>query len=291
MSRDLVPVDKATVALLDEVERVLAGVEKPEDADELRRKITAVGKAAELARAADDKLVAIYRLRLRVKRRWGELLGEAENRGPATVTRSHGSTAADRKQAERARRLAEVPESVFAAYLEHEDPSSLSEAGLTKMVRQLQRLDFNPALRQRAWDEALRRAETDGRPVALGDVKPCVEHWLPTEPEESQPEPKQVGTPSSDPVEQPSPPAATQVEELATYVGRLPKAVAALQPRIAAQERPSDIEKWRVALSAARDTLDSLIEALAVEQAVVEAATPEQEAEAERIAAKFRESL
>jgi hypothetical protein len=49
---------------------------------------------------------------LRAERRWGELLGEAENRGPATVTASDGCSR-DRMARHRARQVSAVPEEVF----------------------------------------------------------------------------------------------------------------------------------------------------------------------------------
>lgn len=78
------------------------------------------------------------RVRLRAKRRWGELLPE-DNKGgrprlEETVTNGHGSSDADRKSAERARKLAAVPEEAFEAALENSEPEKPpSEASLRRM--------------------------------------------------------------------------------------------------------------------------------------------------------------
>jgi hypothetical protein len=53
----------------------LAEVSTAEDADDLWRKVRAVEEAARLARVADATVAAMTRVRLRAKRRWGELLG------------------------------------------------------------------------------------------------------------------------------------------------------------------------------------------------------------------------
>src|SRR4051812_35428269 len=79
--------DRAVVELLVAAETVLAEVVSPDDADELWRKVKAVEEAARLARLADLTIVSISRVRLRAKRRWGELLGPAEtSRRPEVVS-------------------------------------------------------------------------------------------------------------------------------------------------------------------------------------------------------------
>lgn len=71
------------------------------------------------------------RVRLLGERRYGELLGPAENHGPATVTSGHGSTDSDRKERERARKVAAVPDGVFAAYVEQ--AKAPTRAGLLRL--------------------------------------------------------------------------------------------------------------------------------------------------------------
>lgn len=132
---ELVLTDRAALALIDDAERALAEVDNPEDADELWRRVKAVSEAARLARVSEATLVTFRRVQLRAKRRYGELLGPAENHGPATVTARHGSTDGDRKTTERARNLAAIPEPVFTAHLEQSDPDKLSEAGVIREAR------------------------------------------------------------------------------------------------------------------------------------------------------------
>lgn len=109
MSADLVLTDRAALALIDEAEHALGAVETPDDADELWRRIRAVEEAARLARVADVTLHAMVRVRHRAKRRYGELLGPADNAGHRAdlepVTACHRSDPAERKQNERARKL------------------------------------------------------------------------------------------------------------------------------------------------------------------------------------------
>jgi phage N-6-adenine-methyltransferase len=133
---ELVLTDSAAIALMDEAERALAEVNAPEDAEELWRRIKAVEEAARLARLADVTVASFARVRLRAKRRWGELLGPADDKGgrPAegeTVTASNGS--ADRVQQHRARRLAAVPEQTFEAALTADDADKApSEASVLR---------------------------------------------------------------------------------------------------------------------------------------------------------------
>ena len=70
----------------------------------------------------------------RAKRRWGELLGPAENRGPATVTAGDGS-GADRESRRRARKLAAIPEQTFEAALKGDAEQMPSEAALARRPR------------------------------------------------------------------------------------------------------------------------------------------------------------
>lgn len=73
---------------------------------------------------------AMTRVRLRAKRRWGELLGPATSKTEAGAkggSSDQPSPLADseKKQAERARKLAQVPEEAFEAALENSSPRSL----------------------------------------------------------------------------------------------------------------------------------------------------------------------
>lgn len=136
---ELVLTDRVALALIDDAERTLAEVDNPEDADELWRKVKAVEEAARLARVSEATLVIFRRVQLRAKRRYGELLGPAENRGPATLTARKGSDGAEHVARNRARKLAAVPEPVFTAHLEQSDPDKLSEAGVIREARKLDR--------------------------------------------------------------------------------------------------------------------------------------------------------
>jgi hypothetical protein len=344
----LVPADRAALALIDEAERALTEVSTPEQADELWRKVKAVEEAARLARVAESRLTAVTRIRLQARRLWGEWLGKAENRGPATVTHGHGSTAADRKDRERVRLLAALPGELFSARLERKDLAGLAEKPLLDMARELGKLT-EPRARQKAtaealaraaengctvslrhvrasveswapepqpvaqapkaapshaqrkllarlpsdqartnaWQEACERAERDGRTVADDHVAFAVDLRLPTEDADADSESAQPSSPVR--VETPSGPApAEQFDCLAAFCrGKLVALAGSLSTAGAAQSQPGSIEDWRTSFSAARDALDALIEELAAAQAGIEAATPAEEAEAERLAAKF----
>lgn len=141
MSQDLVLTDRAAVALLDQVEAALAAVDSPDDADELWRRIQAVEEAARLARLAETTVAAFARLRLRAKRRWGELLPPVASKAEAGAKGGSSDTPsplapADRKQAERARKLAAVPEETFeAALADGTAEKAPSEAAILKASR------------------------------------------------------------------------------------------------------------------------------------------------------------
>lgn len=68
------------------------------------------------------------RVRLRAKRRWGELLPEPEmpkagpGRGHKTCDESSRVSDAERKQTERARKLAAIPKEAFESALENSEP-------------------------------------------------------------------------------------------------------------------------------------------------------------------------
>lgn len=135
MSSDLVLTESAALALIDDAERALAEVSSPEDADELWRKVQAVEQAARLARVAEATIIRMTRVRLKAKRRWGELLPPPETGRPKNVTASNDSPApaADRVSEHRARKLAAVPENVFVSALTGDDPDKApSEASVLR---------------------------------------------------------------------------------------------------------------------------------------------------------------
>ena len=135
MSRELALTDRAALALLDDAERALAEVSTPEDADELWRKVRAVEEAARLARLADATVGAMVRVRLRAKRRWGELLPVVDHGGDRRSDQvTPRNLKPDERVAEsRARKLAAVPSEAFEAALESTDPDKPpSEASLLR---------------------------------------------------------------------------------------------------------------------------------------------------------------
>lgn len=148
---DLILTDRAALALVDEAERALAAVDNPADADELWRKVKAVEEAARLARLSEVVVASMARVRLRAKRRYGELLGPAQTGRPqGNVTARHVSTNGDRKAVERARKLAAVPEDVFAAHLEQGDPDKLTEAAVLREGRKAERGPQNAAMKPKS---------------------------------------------------------------------------------------------------------------------------------------------
>ena len=127
----------ATPALLDQAEQALELVSNQEDAETLWRQLLAIDKAARLMRVNSDVQLRAGRLRLRAERRWGELLGEAENHGPATLTARKGSTGADHVARHRAREVADVDADVFDGYLARiRDPEMLRRARLLRLQRE-----------------------------------------------------------------------------------------------------------------------------------------------------------
>lgn len=136
-SAELVLTDRAALALLDEAERALAKVGTPEDADELWRKVKAVEEAARLARLAEATVGAMTRVRLRAKRRWGELLPEPEPGGNNNRSSDRLSDG-EYKQAERARKLAAVPREAFEAALESADKPPFATVKAQELMEQAQ---------------------------------------------------------------------------------------------------------------------------------------------------------
>ena len=113
----------------------LAEAKTPDEADLVRREVEAliavVRKAP--AKAIEVNWAPLLRLRLDAWRKWGELLGPAENRGPATVAAHDGSNRDDRY---RARKLAfEVPDDAYFKYRARENNDKLTLAGALRLDR------------------------------------------------------------------------------------------------------------------------------------------------------------
>jgi hypothetical protein len=240
MSGDLVLTDRAALALRDEAELALAAVDNPEDAKELLLKVQLVEEAERLAQVADERLADFIRLRLRAKRRWGELLGVPEQARDekGRVTGSHMAPA-ERKRRQRARELAGIPEPVFAAHLEQGESDKLSEASLFRMVNTLRRLE-DPAARRRAWNEAVGKARDAGRAVATSDVKAAVDARL------SSPHPEDK--------------AVQKVSDFVATCRHLLSVAEGLKVEEAAQRGPQKAAEWVAVFSETRDALDELIE-------------------------------
>ena len=101
---------------------------------ELLAQIKLADQAIRLARLGADRERRWGRIRLLGERRYGELLGPAEvgsnQHREGAVTRGHGSTDDDRKQRERARQVAAVPEREFTEYVEAAESSDARGAGV-----------------------------------------------------------------------------------------------------------------------------------------------------------------
>jgi len=118
---------------MDEAERALAEVNAPEDAEELWRRIQAVEEAARLAKLADVTVASFARVRLRAKRRWGELLGPARPGGEGQPRESDRASDSDYQSKSRARKLAAIPEETFIAALDADDADKApSEASVLR---------------------------------------------------------------------------------------------------------------------------------------------------------------
>jgi len=130
----LVSTDRSPVALVDQAERALAAVETPDDAEVLLRKVATVDDALRRLQAHTDEMLAVGKLKLRVERRLGELLGPAKAGRPSSrVTAGHTTTPAERMVKRRARQLAAVPASIFDGYLvAATDPDELRRARLLR---------------------------------------------------------------------------------------------------------------------------------------------------------------
>lgn len=112
-------------AMENDALNAIENVTEPNEAERLLAKVRAVQEAQRLARLGADYEKRWGVVRLKAERKYGELLGPADNKGPATVTRSHGSS--ERKAIERARQVAQVPDEVFDGYLKKAEEPTRAE--------------------------------------------------------------------------------------------------------------------------------------------------------------------
>jgi len=137
--RDLVLTSHDAPALIDQAEQALALISDHDEAETYYRYVSALEHAAKLARVHGEMQLRVGKLRLRAERRWGELLGPAEQGGDR---RSDQVTAGDLKSTEtsarhKARKVSAVPEDVFEAYLAMvKDPELLRRARLLRVGRE-----------------------------------------------------------------------------------------------------------------------------------------------------------
>lgn len=125
--------------LLSEAERAIDAVTTASEAEDVWRRISAIDDAARVMRASADVQAAWARTKLRAERRYGELLGPAEQGRPSgNVTVSHVSTDANRKTRERVRLVASVPEEAFVRFLSRKDPDQLTRAKLLRAGREVE---------------------------------------------------------------------------------------------------------------------------------------------------------
>jgi phage N-6-adenine-methyltransferase len=98
--------------------QAIDAVVDPEQAESLLARIKVAEQAIRLSRLGGDRERRWGRVRLLGERRYGELLGPAEHsRRPEVVTGSN-NLPAERKAQHEARQVADVPEPVFAEYVE-----------------------------------------------------------------------------------------------------------------------------------------------------------------------------
>lgn len=122
--QELAEADQWEADALDAIE----AVQDPDEAESLLRKVTTVAQAMRLNKISGDREWRWRVLRLRAERRYGELLGPAEEQ-PRTapgkrVTPSHVLEDAERKVRHRARQVAAVPAERFEEYVGNsEEPS------------------------------------------------------------------------------------------------------------------------------------------------------------------------
>lgn len=117
------------VVAVDAIERV----DDPAEAERLLRQITAYQVAVRLAQIGQEHEKRWAEIRWRAERKMGELLGPATpGRNPGESDRQSDS---DYKQAERARKLAAVPQETFEEYISTaEEPT---RAGLLRAAKKL----------------------------------------------------------------------------------------------------------------------------------------------------------
>jgi 16S rRNA G966 N2-methylase RsmD len=147
------------VALIDDAERALALVSNADEADLLFRRLKAIDHAVRLAKTHSETQLRVGKLKFRAERKWGELLGPAENTG-LPVTDGNGLSGAERISRLRARQVFEGPEDVFENYLRTvKDPEQLRRARLLRIYRE--------------W-EAEQRATVDAPIIPDGvDIRHC----------------------------------------------------------------------------------------------------------------------
>lgn len=111
-------------------------VHDPDAAEQLLTRIKLAAEAIRLAELGREYEQKWGRIRLMGERRYGELLGPAMTKQEAgAVTRSHSSTEPEvRKQAERARKVAAVPEQVFDKYIARAEKPS--RTGLLRAAKE-----------------------------------------------------------------------------------------------------------------------------------------------------------
>lgn len=109
----------------------IGAVSTPDEAEALLARIKLAEQALRLADLGREREQRWGRVRLLGERRYGELLGPAENHGPATLTASKGSGGADHVARHRARQVAEVPETQFEEYVATAEQPT--RAGLLRM--------------------------------------------------------------------------------------------------------------------------------------------------------------
>jgi len=144
---ELEPVDAArqdALTLLKQHEAAIAHIAEVADAEALWRRVSALERAAQLARVSKELARAMQRVRLRAERRWGELLpdprpGERTDLAqPAQGCRPERDKDAER----RARQVAAVPQRVFDTYVNDDSADDLSRAGLLRAAEEQARRDF-----------------------------------------------------------------------------------------------------------------------------------------------------
>jgi hypothetical protein len=105
-----------------------------EEADYERRRADAKVDVARHAKLADEEVLPLQRERLDAHREWGRALGEPETGRPAgNVSGTHVSDA-ERKQRERARKIAAIPEDRFEEFKACDDPDRLTLAGALRLL-------------------------------------------------------------------------------------------------------------------------------------------------------------